>query len=46
MEMEMEMEKYLVEDSQLTIYLVFTLLSLVVSLVVYCSYQHCMDQTG
>ena len=31
---------YPVDDSQLTLYLVFTFLSIVVSLAVYCMYYH------
>ena len=36
------MKDYPVQQSELAVYLVFTFLSLVTSLVCYCLYQHCL----
>lgn len=37
------MSQFEVNSTQLVVYLVFTLLSIVVSISFYCAYQHCFD---
>lgn len=36
------MPNYVVNDTQLTVYLIFTLLSILISALFYCAYQHCL----